>query len=261
MENFIEFKNISVIRSERKILDDISLNIKFCENTAILGANGSGKSTLIKLIMRKIYPSWVSNKSIYRLFDKDRWDIWQLRSMLGIVTNELQYEFYNEISGFETVLSGFFSSIGISRNHIISECMLKKSEEVIKFLDVWHLKDRVIPTMSSGEVRRFLIARALVNNPKILLLDEPSNSLDIAAQIKLHNTMRQIAAKGTKIILVTHFVSDIIPEIDRFVFFKNGRIIKDGNRKEIWTSKNLSELFELNLTLKENSDFCEISVT
>jgi iron complex transport system ATP-binding protein len=173
--------------------------------------------------------------------------------MLGIVTNELQYSFHREITGFEAVLSGFFSSIGLFTNHKVNAGMKKKALEIIDFLEISHLKEKKIETMSSGEARRFLIARALVNDPKVLVLDEPSNSLDIASAAKFRKILRKIVSQKANIVLVTHLVSDIIPEIDRFVFFKNGRIFADGSRKEIFTGERFSKLFDMKLELCQNN--------
>ena len=256
---FIEFKNVSVLRGERKILDCINLEIGTDENVAIIGPNGSGKSTFIKLITGNIYPSYTGDDTVCRLFGQTQWNIHDLRSMLGIVTNELLYDFNNDITGFEAVLSGFFSSIGLFDNHHVTDEMKLKVSEMIEFMEVPHLSCEKMESMSSGEAKRFLIARALVNNPKVLVLDEPSNSLDIASAVKLHNTMRKISSSGTKIILVTHLASDIIPEIGRFVFFKDGKIFADGSRQEIFNVGVLSKLFGMEVNLEEKNGLCWLS--
>ncbi|MDR2399534.1 MAG: ATP-binding cassette domain-containing protein [Endomicrobium sp.] len=258
MKNFIELRNISVLRDDLRILDDVTLNIKIGENVAIIGPNGSGKSTFIKLIMRSIYPSY-TGYGVCKLFGRDVWNVSELRSMLGIVTDDLQYNFHNEITGIECVLSGFFSSVGIGKNHNVTKAMIGKAEETIDLMGVSFLKDKKLVTMSSGEARRFLIARALVNNPKVLILDEPSNSLDIYSSLSLHKTIRKIVATGANIILVTHLVSDIIPEIDRFVLFKNGKIFADGKRESIFSGSKLSSLFGINVEISENKGFCSIT--
>lgn len=254
--NFVELKNVSVIRGERSILDSVNLVISDSENAAIIGPNGSGKSTFIKLITGNIYPSYTSDDTVCRLFGKDRWNVADLRSRLGIVTNELQYDFHSDITGFEAVLSGFFASIGLFNNHTVTKEMRIKAAEMIDFLEVSRLSGKKLETMSSGEARRFLIARALVNNPKVLVLDEPSNSLDIASAVKFHAIMRKIHSAGTKIVLVTHLVSDIIPEIGRFIYFKEGRIFADGNRKDMFNGRKLSELFGMQVDLAEKDGFC-----
>jgi iron complex transport system ATP-binding protein len=249
---------VSVLRGERKLLSNVNLTIKTGENVAIIGPNGSGKSTFIKLITRSIYPSYTGS-GFFRLFGRDMWNVSELRSFLGIVTNEFQYNFHSTATGIETVLSGFFSSIRIGKNHIVTKEMVEKADKIIDLMEVPYLKDEEFKTMSSGEARRFLIARALVNEPKVLILDEPSNSLDIASLLNLRKIMRKIVATGTSIILVTHLVSDIIPEMDRFVLFKNGKIFADGNRKSIFTSENLSSLFSVDVQISENNGFCAIT--
>jgi iron complex transport system ATP-binding protein len=261
LKNFIELKNVSVLRDGRRILDDVTLNITIGENVAIIGPNGSGKSTFIKLITRSIYPSY-TGYGVCKLFGRDLWNVSELRSMLGIVTNELQYNFHNEneITGIESVLSGFFSSVGIGKNHNVTKAMIEKAEQTIDLMEVSFLKYKKLETMSSGEARRFLIARALVNNPKVLILDEPSNSLDIYSSLNLHKIIRKIAATGANIILVTHLVSDIIPEIGRFVLFKTGKVFADGKRESIFTDSKLSSLFEINVKINENKGFCSITM-
>jgi iron complex transport system ATP-binding protein len=97
--------------------------------------------------------------------------------------------------------------------------------------------------MSAGEKRRILIARALVHRPRQLLLDEPSNALDLAAQRELRETLRRLAREGTGLVLVTHHLSDILPEIERVILMRGGRILGDGPREELLTEARLSELF------------------
>jgi iron complex transport system ATP-binding protein len=259
MDSFVELRNVSVLRGETKVLDNITININSDENVAIIGPNGSGKSTLIKLITGKIYPSYTGDGTFFRLFGRRRWNICDLGGMLGIVTNQLEYDFHTAITGAEMVLSGFFSSIGLCNNHLVTKDMIKKSDEMIELLDISFLKDKKLETMSSGESRRFLIARALVSSPKVLVLDEPSNGLDIASSVKFHNMMRKIVALGTKIVLVTHRISDIIPEINRFIFLKKGKIFANGERSEVFNSNTFSSLFDMKVNIYENNGVCGIA--
>jgi iron complex transport system ATP-binding protein len=110
-------------------------------------------------------------------------------------------------------------------------------------MEATHLSGQLVGEMSAGEKRRILIARALVHRPKQLLLDEPSNALDLAAQRELRETLRRLAREGTGLVLVTHHLGDILPEIDRVILMRKGRIVGDGPRTELLTEARLSELF------------------
>jgi len=237
----LEFENITVIRDNRKILDSITLTIGEGENVAILGPNGAGKSSLVKTINREYYP--VADEGVvFRIRGKDVWDVFDLRSALGIVSNDLQFSFARDISVREAVLSGFFSSIGLFL-HTVTPRMEERASDLLEFLSISHLASRPMNGLSSGEARRVLVARALVHGPKTLILDEPTNSLDLSALHTFRSTIRAIAGKGTGIIMVTHNLHDIIPEISRVILMKDGRIVADGPKEKILTGRKIGDLF------------------
>ncbi len=241
----IDFRNITVIRDGRKILDSISLQIDVGENVAIIGPNGSGKSSLIKAITREYRPLVNSPGLVCRIMGEERWDVFDLQSLLGIVSGDLQQEYTRDICGYEAVLSGFFSSIGVYKNHHVTYEMKCIVQAVMDLLEISHLRHKTISHMSTGEARRILIGRALVHDPLALVLDEPANSLDLHSLHKFREVMRRIAGAGKSIILVTHNLQDIIPEIERVILFRDGRIFMDGPKEQILTSSNLSLLFGL----------------
>jgi iron complex transport system ATP-binding protein len=212
----LEFVNVTVRRGERVALDSVSVTIGSGENVAIVGANGCGKSTLIKTITRELYPMPYAGSGL-RILGRERWHIFDLRTHLGIVSNDLGDQFRREITGREAVLSGFFSSVGIWPHQQITEEMEAKAAAALERIGAAHLSERTIDQMSSGEARRIVIARALVHDPETLVLDEPTNSLDLRATHELRESMRALAQSGTSIILVTHHLPDIIPEIGRVV--------------------------------------------
>jgi len=238
----LDFHHISVMRGEKTVLHDISLRIQAGEHVAILGPNGCGKSTLIKTITRDCYPLARAESSL-TLFGQHSWNVFDLRKLLGVVSNDLMSTCTRDITGMEVVLSGFFSSIGIQTYHHVTPAMLRKAQEVLDLLEVPHLADRFMTEMSSGEGRRILIARAMVHNPLTLLLDEPSNSLDVSATLELRALMRKLAQSGVGIIVVTHHLPDIIPEIDRAILLKAGRVFADGGKDTLLTTERLTELF------------------
>jgi len=240
--SLIEMRNVTVVRSGRTVLHALNLNIADGEHVAIMGPNGSGKSTLIKTITRELYPLFDSGTTL-KLFGLERWNVSELRSMLGIVSNDIAPFYGRPIGGGEAVLSGFFSSVGLGAYHSVTEAMREKAAEVMEQLEISHLDGRPMAEMSSGEVRRVMIARALVHAPRALLFDEPSNSLDVAAQIELRRTMSKLARSGLTVLLITHHLPDVVPEIGRVIFMREGRFAADGTKDELLTSARMEELF------------------
>lgn len=251
----LHFKNIALIYDYiegKRAVDIKELLILRGENVVILGPNGSGKSSFINLITRKRYPELKTVPVVFDIFGREDWHIFELKSHMGIISPELQFAFLSselgDISVFDNILSGYFSSIGIWREEV-TDAMKKKAEETLGFLGIAHLKNRSMSAISTGEARLALIARALAHEPDTLLLDEPTSGLDIKAAARLRKILSGIAKAGTSIILVTHDLEDIIPEIKRVVLFKEGRIFKDGEIENTLTTKNLSELYEADIKL------------
>jgi iron complex transport system ATP-binding protein len=238
----LALNRVTVMRGERAALENLSLRIEAGEHVCILGPNGCGKSTLIKTITRDCYPLADEGSSM-SILGQERWNIFELRSLLGIVSPDLLASCTTDATGRDVVLSGFFSSTRIFPHHQPTPEFLERTDAALRRLGVAHLADRQVAHMSSGEAKRTLIARALVHNPQTLLFDEPSNALDIGAQVQLRETMRQLAQSGLAIVLVTHHVSEIIPEIERVVLLRGGRIVADGPKDEILSTAQLSELF------------------
>ena len=242
------------MRGENIALRNLNLTIGAGDHVAILGPNGCGKSTLIKTITRECYPVAQQGASV-TILGQSVWNVVDLRSMLGIVSNDLMTRCTREITGFEIVLSGFFSSIGIWPNHYVTEKQRRKAADVLRFLEAAHLAGKPVEEMSSGEARRMLIGRALVHDPKALLLDEPSTSLDLFAQHELRDNVRKLARAGIAILLVTHHLSDIIPEIDRVIMMRNGEIAEDGPKQELLTAPGLARLFGVKVQLAQRDGY------
>jgi iron complex transport system ATP-binding protein len=250
----LELNNVFVERGGRYALNGLTLTVQSGEHVAILGPNGSGKSTLIKTVTRECYPLLRPETSL-RILGADSWNIFDLRHQLGVVSNDLMTQCTRDIKGRELVLSGFFGSIGIWPNqHILPE-MEAAAEKAMAQLEVGQLADRWLDELSSGEARRLLIARALIHNPDTLLLDEPTTSLDLPSLREVRQQLRKLAQGGVGLLLVTHHLDDIIPEIERVVLLKNGAVFLDGPKTEVLTSNSLSSTFGVPVEVAERGGF------
>ena len=253
--NIIDFQNVTVFQGRNKVLDDFSLTIDESQSTVILGPNGSGKTTLLKLLNRELYIVEEKNSSL-KIFEKDRWNVDELRSNLGVVSQHLQYGYSRSAIGLYVVLSGFYSSDGIWQHQEFDKGKLDRAKEVMDLLSITHLKDREFSTMSTGEQRKFLLARSLVNDPAVLVFDEPTSGLDMSTCFQYLEIIRELISMGKKVILVTHHIHEIPPEVTRVILLKEGRVIEDGDKDQILTNTNLTNLFDWPIrVIKENGYF------
>jgi iron complex transport system ATP-binding protein len=258
-DQFLGLSNVNVARGDRVVLHDVNLNIRTGEHVAILGPNGCGKSTLILTMTCQIYPIVMPGMRV-SIFGRERWDLTQLRKHFGVVAaglmgSELPGERTAVTRGIDAVIAGFFSASTLWPNLHVTEEMRERAVEALERIEATHLADQLVGEMSAGEKRRILIARALVHRPRQLLLDEPSNALDLAAQRDLRETLRRLAAEGTGLVLVTHHLGDILPEIERIILMRNGRIIADGPRVELLTAPRLSELFNTHVRIGRDEEW------
>jgi len=254
--NIINFQNIYVNYDLNPILKNINLQINEKEHWAILGSNGSGKSTLIKLISNDLYPN-TKYKFTKEIFGKDRWSIFDLKKNLGIITNDLHNYFElhgNFLSAYEVILSGYYSSVGVFKHQDFTQEQHNKALEVLEYLEISHIKDKEVHAMSTGQLRRCIIGRALIHNPKAFILDEPTVGLDLKAQNNFIKLLQKLS-KTASIIIVTHHIEEIFPEISHIALIHNQTIYKQGLKEDILTSKNLSKIFDIDLEIaKENKN-------
>jgi iron complex transport system ATP-binding protein len=255
---FLELRRVNVARGERVVLHDIDLTIRAGEHVAILGPNGCGKSTLILAMTCQIYPI-VQPGMVVRIFGRERWDLTELRRRFGVVAEGLMGELPGErtavTTGLDAVIAGFFSASTLWPNLCVTGEMRERAAEALERMEALDLAERLVGEMSAGEKRRILIARALVHRPRQLLLDEPSNALDLAAQRELRETLRRLAREGTGLVLVTHHLGDILPEIERVILMRAGRIVGDGPRRELLTEARMSELFRVPVRIGRDEEW------
>jgi iron complex transport system ATP-binding protein len=260
-ERVLQLTNATVKKDDAVVLRGLTLTIEEGEHTAILGPNGAGKSILVRLLTHEERPLPLDNGAApVRVFGDDNWNVWELRSQLGIVSADLHQRFVagnseGRITGEMAVVSGFVASQGILRYSAITGEMRRRAAESLERMGVSHLARRRLNEMSSGEARRVLIARALVTKPRALVLDEPTSNLDVVARYNFLERVRQIAREGTTLILITHHVEEVIPEIGRVIFIKGGRLAGAGSKSQMMTGARLGELFDGPVKLDESGGY------
>jgi len=253
----IDITRATVCRGDNRVFDDFSLTLSQHESVAILGPNGAGKTTLLKLLMREIYPLWRSHP-VVRILGKERNDIWDLRRQLGIISADLQENYSPEVLGRQVVLSGFFSSVGVWGHHTLTDEQYERVESVLSQLDIEPLADRAFGELSSGQQRRLLLGRALVNAPAHLILDEPTSGLDLSATFQYLQTMRELIRSGHTLVLVTHHIHEIPPEVTRVVMLNQGEVWADGEKSEMLTESRLSSLYGVDVRLVESAGWYQV---
>lgn len=262
MQPFLELDNVYVARGDTTVLHGIDLRVHVGEHVAILGPNGCGKSTLIKTMTCECYPLALPETRV-RIFGRERWDLTELKRRLGVVQADLPGRPTLKTTGLNAVLTGFFSSSTVWPNLHATDAMRNAAVTALDRVGGAALAEKLVGQMSAGEQRRVMIARALVGSgaggePQMLLLDEPSNALDLAAQRSLRTMLRSLARSGTGMMLVTHHIADVLPEIERVILMQDGRIVADGGKTDLLTSTTLSELFGVPVTVVERDGFFHV---
>lgn len=253
----IELQHVYVARGERVVLQDVSLQLHAGEHLVILGPNGCGKSTLLKTLTCELYPLPRPETRV-SLFGRARWDVTELRRKMGVVSADLPGEATKGITGLDAVLTGFFSASKLWPNLHVTPEMREKAAQIVELVGAEGLREILVGEMSAGQQRRVMIGRALAGTAdehRMLLLDEPSNALDLAAQHDLRETLRGLAQAGTAIVMITHHVSDVLPEMRRVVMMREGRILADGLRENLLTAEKLSGLFRREIRMAERDEF------
>jgi iron complex transport system ATP-binding protein len=257
----LQLNHATVLKNDVRALDDVTLTIGAGEHTAIVGPNGSGKSTLINLLTLQDRPlANGSREPAVRVFGRDRWNVFELRATLGVVSADLHHRFVEgnssgRIQGRDAVLSGFFASQGVMAHNEVTAEMRQRAAEALRLVEAGHLSGKPMNEMSTGEARRVLIARALVTRPRALVLDEPTTGLDIIARHQFMEMIRGIARSGPTLVLVTHHIDEIIPEVVRVILLRSGRVAFDGAKAAALTTECLSHAFDHPIAVRREDGY------
>lgn len=248
----IDIHNATIWRGNTQVFENLTLTIPQRQRIAILGPNGSGKTTLLKTINRELYPvakedSWI------RILGRERWNVWELRRQIGLVSHDLQNRYTPTTTALEVVVSGFQSSIGVHGllAERVSEGQIAAARQILANLGIAEFAATELQAMSTGQQRRCLLARALVHEPATLILDEPTSGLDLAASFDYLRQISRLASDGQNLVIVTHQLNEIPPEVERVVLLKNGTVVADGSKEATLTSDILSDVYETGVRVSQ----------
>ncbi|GAA5118842.1 ATP-binding cassette domain-containing protein [Luteolibacter yonseiensis] len=252
-----EIANANVWRGDTLALREFSLTLVHGESVAILGPNGAGKSSFLKLLTGEVRPA--ADKGMHcRLFGEELWSLEEIRHRIGVIMPEEVARFEADELTRDAVLSSLRGAYGRTRDMRFSQAEKEQAMVSMELMGVAELANRAFGTLSSGERRRILIARALVHQPQVLVLDEPSTALDFAANIQLTGMLRKLLQENRDLLLVTHHPGEIPPEIDRVILLRDGRIFADGRKRDVLKSALLSELYDVPLKVSWSHGWCDV---
>lgn len=238
----LEVQHVRYQRDGLHILDGISWRIAQGEHWALLGANGSGKTTLLQIVTGYAWPTAGVITILGARYG--HCDLREHRKRIGWVSAALEHRIPQRDTAREIVLSGIDASLGLFRHYDESEVQL--ADDALALMNIEYLGERPFAVLSQGEQKRVLIARALVHQPALLILDEPCAGLDPVAREHFLDEIGRFAAAedGPALIFVTHHVEEIRPWISHVFALRAGRVAASGRREDIITTKMMSEVFD-----------------
>ena len=253
---WFEAKNINCFKNGIRVIKNLNLKIAFSENVVLIGPNGSGKSSLIEIINRNIYPV-IENNSMLKIFDKELINIWELRKRISTVNNDIRYRVNPNLQVFDLILSGLYGRYCYVSNK--SQSDFYKVQNILKTMNILSLSKKYFTHLSDGEKTISLIARALIKEPDILIMDEPIANLDYKSRFYVMDKINELSKLNTKIFCVTHDISMITSIFDRVIMLKGGQIIADGMPNKVINNKNLKKLYDIDVKVTKKKGLWFIS--
>ena len=250
MSLVLDLRDVSVIRDQKTILGPLSWRVVSGERWVVLGPNGAGKSTLFALAGSLIHPS----RGEVAILDEQmgRTDVFELRPRIGLTSNAIVELIPDDEILMDVVMTAAYAIVGRwQENYDLWD--ESRALSLLTTLGVRELKDRTFGTLSEGEKKRTLIARALMPNPELLLLDEPAAGLDLGGREDLLRRLNSLAVDPTSpaTIIVTHHVEEIPRGTTHCLLLSEGLAVAQGPLAEVLTATNLSMAYDIEIELNE----------
>ncbi|WP_407673300.1 ABC transporter ATP-binding protein [Paenibacillus silvisoli] len=248
----IDIQHVTWRNGPLTLLKDVSWQVAPGEHWALLGLNGSGKTTLLNLVNGYFWPSEGSVSVLGHRFGEV--DLRALRKEIGWVSTSLQEKLYASDRTQNIVISGKHATIGLYDH--VSEEDLADARSLMETLGCTHLWDREFRTCSQGEKQKLLIARALMAKPRMLILDEPCNGLDLFSRERLLASIKDLAERrdAPTLIYVTHHTEEILPVFTHALLVRGGEVVRSGRTEEVLTSDGLSDFFEAPVAVDKHGE-------
>ena len=243
-----QIRDASVVRGGKTILHVGDFSLAEGEHVALLGPNGAGKSTFIQLLTREVFPLWREEPPV-RFRGAARPQLAEIKRTLGIVSSTMHDQVRVHLPVMDIVVGGLFGTLGVPLRGEVTQGDRALASDALERLGIAELAERDVMTLSTGQVRRVLVARELVRDPQVLIFDEPCTGLDPEGMYHVRKTMGTLAAEGRSVVLVTHYPEDIIPAIGRVLLIKDAEVFADGPKESLLTSEVMSELFDVPLVV------------
>ena len=251
MQTIIKTNELCYKSGRRFLINHINWEVKEGEHWLVFGMNGSGKTTLLSMIAGYKSPTSGTLEVLGKQYDKE--SIFELRKEIGWVSSSFFDKYYANETALRIVLSGLFGTFNI--DYDVTDADVRRAKALLRELRMEGKMNRPFNSMSKGERQNVLIARALITQPKVLVLDEPGTGLDIRAREHMMNTVKALAeSKKVTIIYVTHYPEEVQPFMNKTMLLKNGRAFAKGDTESVLTSENLSILLDETVHVAKNTD-------
>ncbi|MBQ2776668.1 MAG: ATP-binding cassette domain-containing protein [Peptococcaceae bacterium] len=251
MQTIIKTNELCYKSGRRFLINHINWEVKEGEHWLVFGMNGSGKTTLLSMIAGYKSPTSGTLEVLGKQYDKE--NIFELRKEIGWVSSSFFDKYYANETALRIVLSGLFGTFNI--DYDVTDADVRRAKALLRELRMEGKMNRPFNSMSKGERQNVLIARALITQPKVLVLDEPGTGLDIRAREHMMNTVKALAeSKKVTIIYVTHYPEEVQPFMNKTMLLKNGRAFAKGDTESVLTSENLSILLDETVHVAQNAD-------
>tara|TARA_Y100001978_G_scaffold194088_1_gene200883 strand:+ start:1369 stop:2151 length:783 start_codon:yes stop_codon:yes gene_type:complete len=254
-KSWLEAENINAFKKGYKVINNLTLKFNNNERIFILGPNGSGKSSIVDLINRNIYPIICKNSS-FKLFNKEFINIWEVRKYISTVNNEIKSRINPHLKVFDILISGLYGTFCKIKNPKRED--IYAANKLITQINLRDISDKDFGCLSDGEKQITLIARSIINNPKVLILDEPATNLDLKSKHFLIDKIQYLSKLGISILCITHDISIITNDFNRVILLKDRKIIGDGTPNKLMNSENINNLFEINVKLIKNCNSWDV---